>query len=557
VLLINLQRGPATPDSRERRFGLEELISPQLWVTPWTIELLGPSHTHLDFMTRLILKGVAEYQGLIFMRDCLQGQPLHARRNDVDPAVADRLLAYFKGEFLARRAERETVNWLVRQCTRVNAKIAAGVSTEDACVIAVRAIEMLLWGYLTGDTRRPDSAFINPFVIVLTDVEPSDSSGWLSDQLPGWVSFAGRLSKDKPAVLVPEIRPMRAFRPVWQLARRLRRAVNGLGSRPDQSAQRKEIGRIRAELSVALGALVSAGSLALLERLGADRVVAFCDVPIDFLPLGSTVLGLERPSCRYPTRRRNAMRHYHRSIGGGVLTAAYDARSEVAILSPQAPDDVPGMWAKTIAGRVEQALAQLNLKPARIALNNASKSDVLRSLHGVAALFFFGHGQASPDTAWITLDDVEIFTDDVAAQDWSGTLVFLVGCDTSVADEPESDMAAAFLDHGALGVIGTSAKVSFGVALVFFFRLYAALASGDRLDYAFFGARRYAFLMEIAGLRDDGANITELDEQLLAQGSHSLDDWLARLGLDWEEARERAIYSLSFSLLGGVGETIR
>src|SRR5260370_42708765 len=101
-----------------------------------------------------------------------------------------------------------------------------------------------------------------------------------------------------------------------------------------------------------------------------------------------------------------------------------------------------------------------------------------------ATVLYLGHASASSYSAGLHLGDATVSAQDIASVDWSGSVVILIGCETSAEDADDLNLAKAFLQHGARGVVGTSARVSMAVAAYFFDQFFMLLFDGLPIDSA-------------------------------------------------------------------------
>ena len=171
---------------------------------------------------------------------------------------------------------------------------------------------------------------------------------------------------------------------------------------------------------------------------------------------------------------------------------------------------------------------------------------------------FFGHASASEHWGGLQLGQVIISSDDLRAVDWSASFVVLVGCETAALDTANGDLAWQFICGGARAVIGTTAKVRYDVADFFFRCLFSLLLSGMPVDYDFFSARRQTVSFEALLESRPPEEASSLIQRAIDEGhgQERFGEFLESLGLKWEMVYRQAVYSMTFSLMGGAGERI-
>jgi hypothetical protein len=297
---------------------------------------------------------------------------------------------------------------------------------------------------------------------------------------------------------------------------------------------------------------------AVLNRLGADRILTFSNIPLDFVPYRGSILGLEVSLSRYPvsmTAYQFLMTAHNANRRLGALT-----QRRAAILCPPLGNSGDSVirWANEI-GETVGALAHISgLEPFYPIAGASDGSEVLAGVSESRLVLFAGHGFAVDGWAGLNLDKFYLEYSDVMAQSWAGSLVLLFACESGAVDASRGDLSRAFLLRGARGVIATTAKVRLDVA-DFLLRdlLIATFRHGLTIDHAFARARRRAALFEYfndplnAGLNSNLPEALDLVDKVPA---FSL--VLKHYSIELNAFIRATRYALSFTLLGGVGERI-
>lgn len=401
-------------------------------------------------------------------------------------------------------------------------------------------------------------SFANPLILVVASVEQYVTVGQIDLDIAFWSLYAGRATRRKAGVAVATFPPARKIDAARAILGALRREYH-----LELDDQRRErICSLRAELGAVLEQTLDPAASEVLERLSADRVVAFSDVSLDLLPFGVGILGLEIPTCRLPGSAPSMV------TAGRAISSATSGQSETrggsmtrgaqaVILVADRVTDPLTAWSRAMAVEVARSLKWVGLVATIPDMATGTVGERLTEAAAGALIIFVGHAGTTGESAVLHLGTTLVEIEDVAAVDWSGSVVILVGCETAAHDRDETDVALAFLTRGARAVVGTSAKVALGVANYFVGEFMQLLLAAVPIDYAFFAARRRAAVYETLRtvMSSEGA-AQRIDEAVSRGTEYTLRDFLEALGLTWSDVERHAMFALTFSLLGGAGECL-
>ena len=407
------------------------------------------------------------------------------------------------------------------------------------------------------DPYREGLSYVNPLVLVFAAGGADAYDMALELDTPYWALYAGRCASLNASSVVASFFHRSQLGDITEILRELRLQMYSEHINGDVLFQK------RTELGQRVLALMDEATFMVLDHLAPSRIVAFSDVPLDFLEYGGSILGMEIPMVRYPAS--SAYVHVSNAVLASDHTSAHDGKKFCAILcAPEARDNVT-TWAIDTAARVEasfQALFGGDVSfPVR---DHEDLNHVLDEAEACHIVVFLGHAQASEHWAGLDVGAVRVPRDAIGTRNWTHSMVFLIGCETSAADTTEGDIAEAFLRGGARAVVGSLTKISVNVAAVFFAECFEWLQQGLPVDYAFYVAREKAVIYEaLCSLREDATVALKEVEAIFADMMHdtsmmrrSMRDILERADLDWADVMRCSPTALSLTILGGAGERL-
>jgi hypothetical protein len=460
---------------------------------------------------------------------------------------------------LVRRAFRE---WLpggvdarAEPAERRAAVLArAGIGPSEALrILAEAAYDACLGNgeYAGLHPQAEGLSFANPCVLVLTSGGEHQMDLKLNANAGAWAAVAARTGGAKPGIIVPTLLGPGALDELRSIQACIRQIVV---EQCDDDAMRS-VAPERARLGQALRERLEPATELLLAQMNPERVIAFSDIVLDALPHGRSILGLERPCCRFPADT-NVSQYVAQMVVASRRSLSHTWRRRAAIVIAPQPNDEVTAWALELATALEDALARIGQACVRPVQKGANLDSVLAAISDCSMVFFVGHGEVAVGSAGLNIGVGKIDIGAIRAYDWSDKFICLIGCETAAIDS--SDMAAAFLAGGARAVIGTLTEIRVDVARAFFeaFLRWSADVRAP-IDYAFFGARCEAALYEIllgTGMPIGEATAAEASALFARHGTFagSLDE----LGLEWAGAQAHVLFSMSLSLLGGASETL-
>ncbi|KUL44081.1 CHAT domain-containing protein [Streptomyces regalis] len=546
-VLINLLRG-RVPDTTAEALDATpaDLSSDDLWLTPWAAS--DPLSVE-QLAEELIVRSTGEYLAMQHLKNLGITFPHQDSGASIPEDQYPELAAIVDA-------------WLCATPKTVDghrARLREGLLRIGASARSIAALFADRVHRMPPEVRhRAGVGMANPFVIPLIENE----TPWyqLSLDLAHWTLYAACASRKKAGVIAPAPVDGAMVANIKQAIRNLRYDYHvrepELRS-ADIVDHRRAVGRLLQEA-------VGSGVLEALDRVGADRVVAFSDVGLEYLPFRDSVLGMEFPISRLPVSwpamwtGGNAVSSATRGqslVRGGSMTRG----SKAVILVADTQTDRQTEWSQEIASHARDRLRWVGLIAEMPSTKTATVKGLLEACMPAAVVLFFGHATASGDQALLRLDEEKAITAaDVLEHDWKGKLIVLVGCETAVQDSEERDIASAFLKRGARAVIGTSSKVSVKVADYLFTQLFDLLIDGMPIDYAFFLARRRSAAFETlrTTMSSDEAADRIADAVARKAEAGPFVSFMDALGLCWSDMEHDSVYAPTFSLLGGSGETL-
>lgn len=538
-LLVNLHRGRLPSRMVPNYFDYRSVVEGEYWAIPWEQDDMSRT----EFIVGAARRTAAEY---------LANRALYEALN-FTPSVQDTDLT--PDELAAVDLTQVTKAWLqrgfsgtvdsAREFAAVRGALEAGaISARDA----FEQIARTMYACQGSWRREGQLSYANPFVICwATGRDTYDPL--LTLNMAFWLLYAGTMSGHKPGIFVPTLTDSNPVDQCRAVLAQLRHAFHEAG--PTDAGK---IYNLRRSLGSIVANALEPGMVQALEWLGADRIVAFSDVPIDFLDVDGTFAGLTYPLSRLPS---SAMAFL--TVGRAVAASARVRRSAgtSVVLRSRRATDPQTEWALDVANAVEPDLRRSGLRPRTPDLRPENKAEVLVTASTADVVIFLGHAHASEHWAGLDFGDTAVTVEDIAATSWNGCFVILVGCETAASDTSSGDFAYEFLVRGARGVIGTSAKVSVGVASEFFAFLFASLSNGAPIDYAFYIARLrtvfYEYLASTMPAQQASERLVEAESRGIEWDFLSLAEYF---GANTETVLKAAMYSLTFSSLGGAGERL-
>lgn len=548
------QRGRPLLDRGGSEVDYEKLADNSIWLSPWDGVVLRDRD---DLILEIALRTTAEYLAvrtyselmnshLIFKRDLAHSTP-----NSLADAAMDFTSAWEQeeGEKLAQKREQMLYAMTL-------------YDTEKTLTLPALASAFLIRFRRQLTSRSEDDVElrrINPLVLVLAtgDNMPYDIS--LEFAACFWANYAAGLSGAKPGAIVA------SFLPKSDIAEALRRqeAIRVAISHLDRTNELHllDVRIKRQDFGTLVLSKLTRATMDLLRAADADRIVACSSLMLDFVPFGHSILGLERPMSRLPVCED---RWGDFSV---VNSAALSSHAEIignrqaAMLFPSTGRDRAEQWASSLCNEIAQTLPMSGYIPSLASANAMDIETVIDIVRNSELVIFAGHAWSNGNTAAINLGNLSLTIRQLEDIDWTGKVAILIGCET--ATHNSGDLAQTLLKRGARAILGTTTEIEIEPAQAFVNSFLDFATAGAAIDYAFFLARREAVVAEaMAAKGQEWDRAAQFAREIVrgSKGRHaesSFPSLLIEAGLTWEETYTAAVFSLSWSLTGGVAENLR
>jgi hypothetical protein len=552
----NRQRGRCMRDQDDAAVSYDRLADDGLWLCPWRASAVIDRD---DLLLEIALRTTAEYLAVRVYARLVQDDRHQASESvskdlpsSIEIAADAYVVAWEHVVENGRAPLRAAQEALLTSMARYDPD---GRRTQSAIAAAfLERFRGKLAGHIVSDEGLTR---INPLVLVLAT--GGDETWDLPLELAStyWAAYAAGFSGGKPGAIVASLIHRSEISEALRRQHAIRVAIRYLDSSNDVQLLDLRIKRQR------LGQLVQEklqpASLKLLRAADADRIVACSPVVLDFVPFGSSLLGLERPLSRLPVSDDIAGNYATINLAA-VSSAAHRGSGIAAILFPTRPRDDEERWAARFGEAIQSMMPLLGFRPNPMPQSDASVVAIIDHIRSAELVIFVGHGIASDSSAFVDLGTLQLSCQQLREIEWTGKLAMLIGCETAALDTNHGDAAGLLLQRGARAVVGTTAQVEIDVAQVFFEAFLNASIRGDALDYAFFQARRQAVIAEALrakGLEWSRAAQRAREIALIYPSVKTFASLLAEIGMTWDEAYTSAVFSLSWSITGGAAERLR
>lgn len=547
----NRQRGRAMFDCGSDRLDYELFSDNDLWLVPWQAEHVNDRD---DLILEINLRLVAEYLATVAYSDLMEAAASPAAHLSAGLVILEQAAQHYV-ELLEHHEN------LGDQMQTVREQLLHAMRLHDAS--GTLTLPLLATAFLARFRQRLDIRGhndrlrrINPLMLVLA------SGGQETHDLPlelasaYWSSYVASFSNEKPgAVVATFVRHQQMSEPLRR-ERHLRETIKTMHSADEQ--QRLRLRMKRQSLGDTVNRLLSPTFIKLLHAADADRIVACAPVTLDFVPFAGTILGLERPMSRLPSGKE--LGAAFQIVNAAALSSSSDivGTGRAAILAPLAPRDAGERAAAEFRDELAGILPYSGFVP-ELLPQYATAEDASRLIEVSELVIFAGHGWTGIDSSGIDLQRFVLTCKELEEISWTGKLVLLVGCETAAVGSGNHDIAETLLRNGARAVAGTTSEVDATHALCFVRSLLRYAMSGMAIDYAFFAARRETTIAEVllsTGIAWDKATETavRVSKEDITSDFESM---LRRAGLGWDQAFSAAVFSLSWTLFGGVSERLR
>lgn len=541
IAVINRHRGRLTKDDGSMVLEYASLQTDALWITSWDRVTSDRS----ALLVELIFRATAEYVASAFASDLKPWRVLETGGGWQCPSIewdARPYLEIFEQSALTDERQAAVQQFLGQ------AK-ASGVKAEGAmAVLADALLKRFRADRAAGeDAASKGLARLNPLVLLVTEGEPASYDPRMEIAAGYWASYAAAFAVAKPSALIPTLMHKGMLDDVRACQRDLRQRVHTARSVDDAV----NVAAARIRLGDLVGSELERASVIVARTLGADRIVAISAVMLDFVPYAGTILGLEIPLSRAPLSEAGLAPF---AVPTNVVASSYTGRNfdRCCVLGAHEPRDGAEVSAMEIR---DSAIGWLTYAGIEVVEPSQSLKSVIDSAEACGLVVFVGHAEDKDGVAGLDLGGLWLRKDDLNRIDWTGKIVILLGCETGAVD------GANWPDHlivrGARAVVATTAKLDARIADVFLQMFLHATTEGMAIDYAFFGARRRAVIVEALmarGVALEAALKLHADKLGDRPSGRSFSSHLAEVGLDWDYTYRAALYSLSLTLVGGAGE---
>ena len=550
--LGNMLRGRLPDESRMNEFDYSALLDDDLWLIPRTNK---SEIARSELISELNVRIISEYTAARAFSELCDASKLPNKTTNWADVLFEQRLAevLYSWEVSAklgdqeRKSLRQRANEIIQKCGRGNADIMKAFARyfyENSSRLSNNKIRQ----------RRDEGlSLVNPLVVVYAGGGEDAIDYDLQSNSSFWAQYAGALSAQKPGAIAPSFLPEEEMVHARELQTELRLHLHSFEG---TEKELDTICRCRERLGDFVRQTSEPALYHLLDSVGADRIVSFSDICIDYMPFDKTILGLEYTISSFPASG-SAYLVVSRALLGAYHVINRQKKDRVSILCTVDSSDHVSEWAKKLSDTLGESLRLVGLSSENPSEIYEEIESVLDYMADCPIVVFLGHGTASEHWAGVNLGRKWLSISDIGERNWADTFVFLIGCETAAIDTSQGNLAKEFLLGGARAVVGTTSKVRIDVAEVFLQQMIADLFRGLPADYAFFTARRKSCLYEVLdrkgnehALRDVQA-LLESDQQVLP--FHEL---LNAFSVQWQEAFRLAPYSLSFTLLGGVSHTL-
>jgi hypothetical protein len=298
-------------------------------------------------------------------------------------------------------------------------------------------------------------------------------------------------------------------------------------------------------------------ALPLLDTLNADRLVLFSDLPLELIPYGDSLLGLEYAAACYPATM--SVYDVMTLVGQGRRRVQEMQDRRAAILcAPRGGSDPVVEWANAIGAMFDPLTNLLGMDAVYPVAGAEDAGAVLAAAANSSLVLFAGHGFAADGSAGLDVGTFMLSYRDILAQSWTGSVVLLFACESGASDTKEGDLASAFLMRGARGVIATTAQVRLDIANQVLDNLMRLIQRGLPLDYLFLLIQRRVALFELfQGPSGEDLPMTLEEATKLAEsGPNGFGQVLRRCNIDRRRLLRGTSFALTFKLYGGSSERI-
>lgn len=435
-------------------------------------------------------------------------------------------------------------------CRKCRARIVEELSllSLEACTCTGR--------YSDRDLGKRNLSFLNPLVIVFAGGGEERYDALLDFNMPFWTMYAGRSNSLQAGGIVASLFHQSEVEPLFGILRELRCHLYS------EALDFDLIFELRRELGRSIVKSLEPATFEVIDKLVPSRIVAFSDVPLDFIPYGESLLGLEVPIARIPAKL--ACLAFNRAVQASSRMNVNHGRPFCCILRAHDETDAVTAWSADVGTSLEELfLVHFGRKCESLAESKSSPDDLLKEASRHQIVIFLGHARASEYWAGLDIGSCHIPLNMVTQQKWTNSFVFLVGCETAAVDTSEGDLSEAFYSGGARCVIGSQTKIPVHVASVFFEVCVSHLVSGSPADYAFFEARRKTVLYEALSTlydRETAKTKALAAAEKLAKSNFPdcgrFKDVSGLENLELEFVLRNSPTALSLTILGGAGERL-
>ena len=450
-VLTNMLRGRLPKHVTSNGNEVSEIIRDDLWLVPWPI---SPT-SYSELVEGIVRRTASEYTAMIAYQDMstlassLASPKTSGQKPERNVPMTQHIENWlFRWPWLSADDQRELALAFNSQM-RTSGKTPREIISRFAQYIYNMDPEVR---YNAG------LSFANPMVLLLVAADSYTEVAPLDIDLAFWTTYAGRSSRSRAGLIIPTFTTAQQI----DVAKEKFRMLRDIYSAVLNDQNRKVITSTRQEIGALLADILDPSSINVLNHTGADRIVTFADVSLDFLPYGTSVLGMEIPISRYPasapammtvgTAISSATRGQSETRGGPLTRG-----SAAVVLVASEATDLQTIWSRELAESMDKALRWVGLLT-KTPETEGRLDEALHEASNSAVVMFFGHASAGGGSATLDLGRTSITVKDIEGQRWDGCFVSLIGCETSAVDAPERDLALAFLRGGARAVIGTSAK---------------------------------------------------------------------------------------------------
>jgi hypothetical protein len=427
-----------------------------------------------------------------------------------------------------------------------------GIVKEGFSGEMARAAYDVLMGERVEEGRK--LTHLNPLVIAAVPMSDAEYDGGFHKEVAGLAMFAARRSAMKPGgVAVIGVRDS-----LSDVVRDGQKQVRMLLQRDLTPDLADDIANLRLVLGEICKAGCATQALPLLDTLDADRLVLLSNLPLELIPYGDSLLGLEYATASYPASM--SVYDVMTLVGQGrqKVQAMQDRRAAI-LCAPRGGTDPVVEWANAIGETFDPLANLLGMDAVYPVAGAEDAGTVLTAAANSGLVLFAGHGFAADGSAGLDVGAFTLSYQDILAQSWTGSVVLLFACESGAGDAVAGDLASAFLMGGARGVIATTAQVRLDIADQLLSQLMGmTIQLGFPLDYSFHLIRRRVALFELFQDPTAADAPLTLEEaiKLAESGPSGFGEALRRCGIDLPRLVRGTTYALTFKLYGGLSERI-